>query len=203
MAGGRRVAVGCGRRVAVGCGRRVAVGKAYEHITEPMRRLVADSKMFFVATAPSSGGRVNVSPKGYESFAILDDNTVAYADITGSGAETIAHLRDDGRITFMFCAFDGPPNIVRFQGRGRAVFAGEPDFEHLVETVGRPPGLRSVIVADIDRTSTSCGYAVPFMEYVEDRPRLADHWADATADELDAYHRAKNAVSIDGLPGVP
>ncbi len=167
-----------------------------------MRRLVAASPVFFVATAPSHGGRVNLSPKGYDTFSIIDDHTVAYADITGSGVETIAHLRDDGRITFMFCAFSGPPNIVRFQGTGRVVVEGDDEFEALLEHVGRHPGLRSVVVADIDRTSTSCGYSVPFMDFVEPRTRLNDHWSAKTADEIETYHVERNAQSIDGLPGL-
>ena len=112
--------------------------------------------MFFVATAPSVGGGVNVPPKGYDSFRVLDEGRVCYLDLTGSGAETIAHLRDNERVTFMFCAFEGKPNIVRLYGSGRHVQPGDPEFDDLIVRFPDRSGVRSIVVADIDRTPTSC-----------------------------------------------
>ena len=158
--------------------------------------------MFFVATAPEGGGRVNVSPKGYDSFRILDERTVAYLDLTGSGAETIAHVRQNGRITFMFCAFEGDPDIVRLYGRGRVVTLGDDGFDVLLAGFSPAHGIRSIIVADIDQTSSSCGFAVPLMDFVAERGRLRE-WAEhRTDDELTAYRSSKNARSIDGLPAL-
>ncbi len=178
------------------------MGRAFDSITPPMRAFIAKQHMFFVATAPSHGGRVNVSPKGYDAFRILDDHRVAYLDLTGSGAETIAHLRDNGRITFMFCAFEGKPNICRLYGSGRVVRPGDDDFDELIAQFDAAPGTRSVIVADIDRTSNSCGFSVPFMDFVEERPTLSDHWDGKDDEEIEAYWAKKNAISIDGLPAV-
>ncbi len=163
---------------------------------------IAEQSMFFVATAPREGGRVNVSPKGYDSFRVLGANQVCYVDLTGSGAETIAHLRDNGRITFMFCAFEGKPNVVRLYGSGRHVQPGHPEFDSLLERIPHHSGVRAIVVADIDRTSTSCGYSVPFMDYIEDRPRLEESLAAKDDDELDRYRAEKNTVSIDGLPAL-
>ena len=167
-----------------------------------MASFIVEQPLFFVATAPSQDGRVNVSPKGYDSFRVLGPDRVCYIDITGSGAETIAHLRDNGRITFMFCAFEGKPNIVRLYGAGHYVRPGDPEFEELVDHFPNHSGVRSIVIADIDRTSTSCGYSVPFMDFVEHRPRLQDHWAGKNDDELNDYHANKNAASIDGLPAL-
>lgn len=167
-----------------------------------MRTFIDAQHMFFVATAPTDGGRVNMSPKGLESFAILDDHRVAYLDLTGSGAETIAHLRQNGRITFMFCAFDGKPNIVRLYGTGRVAWPGSDEFAAMAEHVPVQHGTRSIIVADIDRTSSSCGFAVPFYDFVSDRSQL-DEWKDNRSQaELEAYWVEKNSVSIDGLPAL-
>ncbi len=163
---------------------------------------IAEQSMFFVATAPREGGRVNVSPKGYDSFRVLGANQVCYVDLTGSGAETIAHLRDNGRITFMFCAFEGKPNVVRLYGSGRYVQPGDPEFTSLVDGFPQHSGIRAIVIADIDRSSTSCGYSVPFMDYVEDRPRLEESLAAKDDDELDRYRAEKNTVSIDGLPAL-
>ena len=178
------------------------MGKTFDAITESMRDFVAKQHMFLVATAPTDGGRVNVSPKGLETFLIDSPHRVAYLDLTGSGAETIAHLRQNGRITIMFCAFEGLPNIVRFYGNGRAVFPGSDEFNELAARFPARRGTRSIIVVDVDRTSTSCGYGVPRMEFTGDRPTLGD-WADARSDdEIAAYWAQKNKTSIDGLPAV-
>jgi hypothetical protein len=182
------------------------MGKVYEKIDGRLREFILAQPMFFVASAPNDpDARVNVSPKGMRGcFAVLGEDQVAYLDYTGSGAETIAHLRDNGRITLMFCAFEGPPNIVRLHGRGRVVRAGEDGFDGLYASfeTADEHGLRSVIVVDVERVSDSCGYAVPFMDYVGDRTLLSQWSAHKSDEELVAYRERKNSVSIDGLPAL-
>ena len=178
------------------------MGRAFDSITDQMRAFIERQHVFFVATAPDEGGHVNLSPKGYDSLRILGENRVAYLDLTGSGAETIAHVRQNGRITFMFCAFEGKPNIVRLYGAGRYVRPGDPEFDELIAGFGPYNGARSIVVADIDRTSTSCGYSVPFMDYVDERQRLDQHWEGKSETDLDEYWAKKNAASIDGLPAL-
>jgi hypothetical protein len=184
----------------------MTVGKTYDQLDERLRGWIAAQRLFFVATAPSGpGGHVNLSPKGHaDTFTILDGRTVAYLDLTGSGAETIAHLRDNGRITLMFCAFDGPPLIVRLYGRGEVLMPGEPGFDALR---GRFPAdlqaVRSIIVTHVDEVRTACGYGVPFMDHVEDRDDQV-RWAERKgADGLGQYLVEKNTTSLDGLPGLP
>lgn len=178
------------------------MGRAFDTITPQMRDFIERQHMFFVATAPSNGGRVNMSPKGYDAFRILGDNRVCYLDLTGSGAETIAHVRDNGRITFMFCAFEGKPNICRLYGSGRVVREGDDEFAELRALFGAHHGVRAVIVADIDRTSNSCGFSVPFMDYVGERETLSEHWAKRDDEQVTKYWELKNSTSIDGLPAV-
>jgi hypothetical protein len=181
------------------------MGKVLDHIDERLAKFINAQHVFFVATAPSGDdGHVNISPKGYaDTFAILDRNRVAYVDLTGSGAETIAHLRDNGRITVMFCSFDGPPEVLRLHGRGRFVLPGEPEFVRLAPHFQHRPGVRSVIVVDVDRVSTSCGFAVPLYEYVGARDLLDRSNERRSADELATYQRTRNATIIDGLPALP
>jgi Pyridoxamine 5'-phosphate oxidase len=180
------------------------MARAFDEITPQVEELIAAQHLFFVATAPSgTEGHVNVSPKGLDTFAVLGPNEVAYLDLTGSGAETIAHLRDNGRITLMFCTFEGPPNIVRLYGCGEAIPIAEPRARELAERFPDYPGARSIIRVDVERVSTSCGYAVPLMTYVEERSRLVE-WAEGKGpDGLTEYRAEKNAVSIDGLPALP
>jgi hypothetical protein len=178
------------------------MGRVLDAITDELAAFIAAQRVFFVATAPADGGHVNVSPKGLDTFAVLDANTVAYLDLTGSGVETIAHLRENGRITVMFCAFDGKPNIVRLYGRGEVLPTGEPEADALLPRFGDYPGARSVIRVQVDRVSTSCGYGVPLLSYDGERDQLTT-WADRRGPEgLVAYREEKNAVSIDGLPGL-
>jgi hypothetical protein len=183
------------------------MGKVYEAIDGRLREFVLAQPMFFVATAPGgSGGHVNLSPKGLTgSFVVLGEHRAAYLDYTGSGAETIAHLRDNGRIVLMFCAFQGPPTIVRLHGRGEPVFPGDPRFAALLAVfpTAPGPGLRSIISIEVTRVSDSCGYAVPLMEYAGDRDLLPRFNARKSAAELDRYQADKNARSLDGLPAVP
>jgi hypothetical protein len=178
------------------------MGRVLDAITDELAAFVAGQHVFFVATAPSDGGHVNVSPKGLDTFAVLDPGTVAYLDLTGSGVETIAHLRENGRITIMFCAFDGNPNIVRLYGRGEVLPIGEPDADALLPRFGPYPGARSVIRVHVDRVSTSCGYGVPLLNYEGERDQLTT-WAERRGpDGLVEYREEKNSVSIDGLPGL-
>jgi Pyridoxamine 5'-phosphate oxidase len=161
--------------------------------------------VFFVATAPlGADGHVNVSPKGtIGTFRVLDRDTVAYLDLTGSGVETIAHLRENGRITLMFCAFAGRPNIVRLSGQGTAVLPSAPGFGPLVAGFPPHPGVRSVIRVQVTRVSDSCGYAVPRMSLDAERDVLELHHAKKGPEKLAGYRVDRNATSVDGLPGWP
>jgi hypothetical protein len=161
--------------------------------------------MFFVATAPTGdGGHVNVSPKGpIETLRVLDERTIAYLDLVGSGAETIAHLKDNGRIVVMLCSFDGPPRIVRLHGRGEVLAAGAIEFP---DVTALPEQHRTVIRVDVERIADSCGYGVPLMSYEGERPQ-SRLWAERKLAKngpgaLDDYVAEKNAVSIDGLPAL-
>jgi hypothetical protein len=179
--------------------------KVYDSIDGRLRTFIAAQHMFFVATAPSGpDGHVNVSPKGMTgTFAILGEHRVAYLDYHGSGAETIAHLRQNGRITLMFCAFGGPPNIVRLHGTGRYVLVTEPECAELLASFAAPPdthGVRGIIVVDVHRVSDSCGYAVPLMSYEGDRDLLVRAHERRSDDDLADYRRTRNGSSIDGLP---
>lgn len=179
------------------------MGRVDDAISDELAAFIAAQHVFFVATAPSGGdGHVNVSPKGLDTLAVLDPNTVAYLDLTGSGVETIAHLRDNGRITIMLCAFEGKPLIVRLHGRGEVLPVCEPEADALLSRFGSYPGARSVIRVRVDRVSTSCGYGVPLLEYEGDRDQLRS-WAERRGpDGLATYRAEKNSASIDGLPGL-
>ncbi len=176
------------------------MGKLYESITDELAAWIEAQHLFFVATAPASEhGHINCSPKGMDTFRILGPSTVGYLDLTGSGAETIAHLRENGRIVFMFCAFDGPPNIVRLHGRGEVLTPAHPEWQDAAATFGEREGTRSVIRATITRISDSCGYAVPKYEFVSERDGL-ERWARSKgAEGLPVYRAANNERSIDGL----
>lgn len=162
----------------------------------------AAQPLFFVATAPDGAeGHVNLSPKGLDTLRILDPNRIAYLDLTGSGIETIAHLRENRRITLMACAFAGAPRISRIYGRGTVHELGSAEFDALAPKFPDLPGRRAVIDIAVERVTTSCGYAVPLMDLGGDRDRLLD-WATAKGDALPEYRANKNAESIDGLPGL-
>jgi len=180
------------------------VAERFSSISDDLARWWAEQPLFFVATAPSgSAGHVNCSPKGLDTLRILGPQRVAYLDLTGSGVETIAHLRDNGRITLMACAFNGAPRISRIYGAGTVHELGSPGFDGLAARFPDLPGARAVIDVAVDRVTTSCGYAVPLMDAVGDRDRLLD-WARAKGDDgLAAYRESKNATSIDGRPGLP
>jgi hypothetical protein len=177
------------------------VGKVQDSLDDGLTEWIARQPVFFVATAPAAGGHVNLSPKGLDTLRVLAPDRVAYLDLTGSGVETIAHLRDDGRITLMLCAFDGPPRILRLYGTGRVHQVGSPGFDALHDLFPDLPGARAIIEVEIGRVQTSCGYAVPRMELVDERPTLRE-WAERRGpDGIAAYHAERNETSIDGLPG--
>jgi Pyridoxamine 5'-phosphate oxidase len=179
------------------------MARARDRITDDIAAFISKQHVFFVATAPSgSDGHVNLSPKGLDTFKVVDEHTVAYMDLTGSGVETIAHLRENGRITIMFCAFDGKPEIVRLSGRGEVVPLGTSEAAGLLGGLAGLPGARSAIKVTVDRVSTSCGYGVPLMHYETDRSKLLE-WAEKKGpDGVLEYQAKKNAESIDGLPGL-
>lgn len=178
------------------------MGKVHERIDDRLRGFLERQHVFFVGTAPTEpGGHVNVSPKGIGgTFAVVDDHTVAYLDITASGAETIAHLRDNGRITLMFCAFDGPPNVVRLHGVGRVVTLYDEEYDDWAARFAPVAGARAVVVVEVERVSDSCGYGVPLFDWVGERDLLPPHMERKRADGQADYRRRKNRTSIDGLP---
>jgi len=180
------------------------MGKVFDGIDEHQRDWIGRQALFFVGSAPLAGdGHVNVSPKGpIGSLRVLDEHTVAYLDIVGSGAETIAHLRENGRIVLMVCAFEGPPRIVRLHGRGRAIVDGDPEYAQHITDFPDHAGSRAIIEVGVERIADSCGYNVPRMSFEQHRTNL-DHWtAKKSADALVEYRRAKNSESIDGLPAL-
>ena len=179
------------------------MGKSYEGITPELSRWIQQQHLFFVATAPLSGdGLINCSPKGLDSFRILGPHEVAYVDLTGSGIETVAHARENGRIVVMFCAFEGPPKIVRLHGTSEVCLAGSSQFDLLGALFPAYPGRRAVVRVRLARISDSCGYAVPRYRFAGDRDTLV-RWSEAKGEDgLTSYRRAKNARSLDGLPGI-
>ncbi|HET7573604.1 MAG TPA: pyridoxamine 5'-phosphate oxidase family protein [Solirubrobacterales bacterium] len=187
------------------------MGKVYDGIDDHQRDWIARQALFFVGSAPLDGeGHVNVSPKGpIGTLRVLDDHTVAYLDMTGSGAETVSHLRENGRIVVMLCAFDGPPRILRLHGRGEVINAWDSGFEELFERAGfEAPhevteAQRAIVLVDVTRVADSCGYGVPLMSYEGERPHM-EAWAEKKmqigGDAISTYVTEKNKVSIDGLP---
>ena len=182
------------------------MGKIYDEIDEKLGAWLERQHLFFVATAPLAGdGHINVSPKGdLRWFRILGPREVAYLDFVGSGAETIAHARENGRIVVMFCAFDGPPRIVRLHGRASIALPEDPDFEELAARFDPPEhAVRSVVRVEVERIADSCGYSVPLMRFDGKRDQF-DKWVDKQVRDggFDEYIAAKNAESIDGLPAI-
>ncbi|MEU9302317.1 pyridoxamine 5'-phosphate oxidase family protein [Streptomyces sp. NPDC048269] len=185
------------------------MGKLYERIDGRLRKFIEDQPVFFTATAPLAGdGHVNLSPKGRAgTLVVIDEQTLAYLDFGGSGAETIAHVRENGRITLMWCAFSGPPNIVRIHGEGEAVFRDDPRWGELISLFGEAdgPSARAVIVVRAHRIADVCGYAVPFMEYQGERTLHAEYFGRKTDEEFAEYCEKKDYIgtSVDGLPALP
>jgi hypothetical protein len=177
------------------------MGKLFNNIEPQHKSFMEKQKMFFVATAPlSADGHVNLSPKGLDSFRVLSDCRVMYLDINGSGNETSAHMLENGRITFMFCAFDGPPLILRLYGKGYTVLPGDAAWAELTASFDLQIAARQIIVADIDLVHTSCGFSVPLYAYEGERDH-AFKWSEKKgAAGLEKYQEEKNRISLDGLP---
>jgi hypothetical protein len=179
------------------------MGKTYKTIDTRLAEWIQNQKMFFVGTAPlSAEGHINLSPKGLDTFQILNETEVAYLDLVGSGVETIAHLKENGRITIMFCAFEGAPKIVRLQGTGTVIESTDPGFASLRNLFPSIEGTRAIIKVKATRISDSCGFGVPLYAYQGDRETLIQ-WAEKKGETaLKAYQIEKNAQSIDGLQGL-
>lgn len=176
------------------------MAKVFDHITDELQTFIATQHIFFVATAPlSAAGHVNLSPKGLDSLRVLSPHRVAYLDLTGSGNETSAHLLENGRITFLFCALQARPLILRLYGHGRTILPMSQEWPGLAAAFPDLPGTRQIIVAEIDRVQTSCGTGVPLFEYTGQRQEIIDWATQKGADGLSAYQQQKNRVSIDGL----
>jgi len=179
------------------------MGVVYQEIDDKISAWIEKQKMFFVSTAPlSNNGLINCSPKGLDTFRILGKRTVAYLDFTGSGVETIAHLKENGRIVVMFCAFEGPPKIIRFHGKGVVFEQGSEGYEKRLSHFDQHLGARSIIEIDVQRISDSCGYSVPLYDFKAQRETLTK-WAEVKGNEgVATYQQEKNRVSLDGLPGL-
>jgi hypothetical protein len=179
------------------------MGSIYLELDEGLHEFIAQQRVYFVATAPLSAiGHINVSPKGLDSLRILGPREIAYLDLTGSGIETVAHVRENGRLTLMFCAFEGPPRILRLHGRGRIVEPGDADWDRLLGNFPTYTGCRSIVLLNIERIADSCGFGVPLYEYAGERSQLVA-WAERIGtDGVAEYKAKKNGQSIDGLPGL-
>jgi hypothetical protein len=179
------------------------MAQVFEKIDDALRAWLNKQHMFFVATAPlDADGLVNCSPKGYDCFRILNEREVAYLDLTGSGIETIADLRENGRIVFMFCSFDQAPRIVRLHGKGFVHENGTPEFEKWLPLFEPRPGMRSIIRAQLTRISDSCGHGVPRYQFLGDRQTLLNYWQSKGEAGTREYQRTENATSLNGLPGL-
>jgi hypothetical protein len=183
------------------------MGKILSEIDERLREWITVQRMFFTATAPSGDGHINCSPKGCETFRIFDAKTVAYVDLTGSGIETIAHLKENGRITVMFCAFEGAPRILRLYGEGIVVESGTNEFKELIDKFAplsneQMVSARAIIKVSVSRITDSCGYGVPLMKYEGERTQLSAWVQRKGSNGIAEYRQQKNLQSIDGLPGL-
>jgi hypothetical protein len=180
------------------------VGRTYDGIDDDLAAWLQRQPLWFVGTAPLAGdGHLNVSPRGHDTFSVLDARRVAWVDYTGSGIETIAHIRENGRICLMFCSFDSRPCIVRLHGRATVAMPGEPAYDDVVSRHPPHPSTRAVVIVDVERVSDSCGFGVPVMELVGERDLLRRGAEKRGPEGLADYRATKNAVSIDGLPGLP
>jgi hypothetical protein len=179
------------------------MAKLYEEIDDKLAAFIAKQKMFFVATAPlSADGRVNLSPKGYDAFRILSPKRVAYADLGGSGIETVAHARENGRITIMFCAFEGPALILRLYGKAHVMQFDEPGFDTQLAQFPGFERARNIVTVDVDRIADSCGWGVPFYDFKGERDQLKRAIDHLPLERLNEKRYASNAESIDGLTGL-
>jgi hypothetical protein len=175
------------------------MAKFYTELNETLREFIVAQHMFFNASAPNQG-RINVSPKGLDTFRILSDKRVAYLDLTGSECETAAHLAENGRLTLLFCSFQDNPLILRLYGRGSVVRSREPQWQELRAQFPNLPGERQIIVLDIESIMTTCGFAVPLYEYKAQREQLPEFTCKMGEQRMDEYRHERNQKSIDGLP---
>lgn len=179
------------------------VGKVFDGIDEVLASWITVQPVWFVATAPlAADGHVNVSPRGHDSLSILAPRRVGWVDYTGSGVETIAHLRENGRICLMFASFDRRPRIVRLHGRGTVALPGEPGYDEVVALHPPHPSTRAVIIVEVDRVSDSCGHGMPVMDLVGERELLRLTAEKKGPEGMASYRMLKNTTSIDGLPGL-
>ncbi len=179
------------------------MGKTFSSIDAKLKTWIGQQHLFFVATAPlANDGLVNCSPKGLDCLRVLDEHTVGYLELTGSGVETVAHLRENGRMVMMFCSFDTAPRIVRLHGMGRAHPVGTQEFDALLPNFKAMPGMRSIIVLDVKRIADSCGFGVPHYIFGSERTTLTDYWEKKGEAEACAYQSENNVKSLDGLPGL-
>jgi hypothetical protein len=179
------------------------MGKLSTILDDSTISFIRAQAMFFVASAPlDAAGHVNLSPKGLDTFRVLDNGRVAYLDFTGSGIETVAHIKENGRVVIMFCAFEGPPKIVRLHGRGRVIEPGDAEFEELRLAFPDFEGVRAVIVIELARVSESCGFGVPRFKYEGERTQMQSWAKQKGSDGLKTYRENKNRSSIDGLRGL-
>lgn len=179
------------------------MGKEYTEIDARIQRWMARQHMFFVSTAPlQNDGLVNCSPKGLDSLVVLGSHQLAYLDVGGSGIETVAHVKENGRITIMLCAFDGPPAIFRFYGIGTVVEPHDDGFSDLVDKFPKAPGVRNIITIDVQKIRDSCGYGVPLYEFSKQRDSFDNYFADKSEGFLQNYRRDRNEHSLDGLKGL-
>lgn len=175
------------------------MAKFYEKIDDNLKKFIEDQKIFFTASAPKNG-RINLSPKGIDTFRCLDENTVAYLDLTGSGNETAAHLAENGRLTIMFCSFTEKPLILRIYGKGEIIRPSNSKWNELHEYFPKYPGERQIVILNVESLQTSCGFGVPVYELKEERATLLD-WAERKGEQgIEKYWSEKNQKSIDGLP---
>ena len=175
------------------------MAKFYTELNESLREFIAAQHIYFNASAPLKG-RINISPKGLDTFRILNDRCVAYLDLTGSECETAAHIAENGRLTLMFCSFDTQPLILRLYGRGRVIHMRDPEWSKLHSQFPNYPGERQIILLDIETIMTTCGFAVPRYEYKGERDQLTEFACKMGDERMDEYRRVKNQTSIDGLP---
>jgi len=175
------------------------MAKFYTSITKRVQQFIDKQKVFFVATAPENG-RINLSPKGMDSFRVMNENRVLWLNVTGSGNETAAHLLEKNRITIMFCSFEGAPNILRLYGKGKEIKEIDPNWNEVISLFPKTPGTRQIFDIAIESVQTSCGMSIPFFEYKGEREELNDWASEKGKDGIKDYWEAKNQTSIDGLP---
>jgi hypothetical protein len=179
------------------------VGKHFSAIDDTVRKFIEAQPVFFVGSAPlDADGHINVSPKGHDTLRVLGPDTVAYLDLTGSGIETVSHLKENGRIVLMFCAFQGPPKIVRLHGRGTVIEPGHTEFANLAARFPEYEGMRAIILVEVSRISDSCGYSVPLLQYQGERNQLSAWAHKLGSDGLKTYRQQKNHHSIDRIRGL-